>query len=69
MSSGTRPDLGGLEEDDNYFADEHVNPEIITPGCFRNYCVEIEMGQLAVNTVLQHVTKIEDTILSMFNNI
>lgn len=26
MSNGPRPDLGGLEEDENYFADEHVSP-------------------------------------------
>lgn len=55
MSSGPRPDLGGLEEDDNYFADEYTNPEVVEKGCYRTVCIEMEVAQLAVNTVLQNV--------------
>ena len=53
MSNGPRPDLGGLEEDENYFADEHINPETSKPGVYRKVCMEIDIGQLAVNAVVQ----------------
>jgi hypothetical protein len=53
MSKGPRPDLGGLEEDENYFADEHVNPEASKPGVYRKVCMEIDIGQLAVNAIVQ----------------
>jgi len=53
MSKGPRPDLGGVEEDENYFADEHINLETSNPGLYRKPCMEIEIGQLAVNAVVQ----------------
>jgi len=52
-SAGLKPDLGGLEEDDNYFEDEHSNPELCTPGCFRDICVELDVSHLAIDTVLK----------------
>lgn len=52
-SDSTRPDLGGLEEDENFYTDEHTNPEICFPGCVRSYCAELELHGLAVNSLLK----------------
>jgi DNA polymerase epsilon subunit 1 len=52
ISSGPRPDLGGLEEDENYFADEHASLEVVRPGCYRDACIEIDVLTLPVNAVL-----------------
>jgi DNA polymerase epsilon subunit 1 len=47
-------DLGGRVEDDSaLFEDEHVNPEVITPGCYRDVCIEMDLGNLAINTVVK----------------
>jgi len=53
LSNGPRPDLGGFEEEPNYFSDEHVNPEWSHEGVYRKVCMEIDIGQLAVNAVVQ----------------
>lgn len=48
------PDLGGRCEDENsLFEDEHVNPEIVTPGCYRDVCMVLEVKHLAVNTIIK----------------
>lgn len=54
MSDSPLPDLGGLEEDENYFEGVLTNPEITNPGCYRDLCFELEITHLAVNTMLQH---------------
>ncbi|KAJ3083395.1 hypothetical protein HDU99_010155 [Rhizoclosmatium hyalinum] len=62
FSPSDRPDLGGREQDDNQLElDELVNPEINHPGTYSNVCVEIDLFNLAFNTVLQssHVNEIE----------
>lgn len=53
MSPTPEPDLGGLQEDENFFESEYSNPEVINPTCSRKICVEVELGHLAVNTVLK----------------
>ncbi|KAJ3067846.1 DNA polymerase epsilon catalytic subunit [Podochytrium sp. JEL0797] len=61
-SPSDRPDLGGREQDDNQLElDELVNPEINHSGTYSNVCVEIDLFNLAFNTVLQssHVNEIE----------
>ncbi|KAI9339371.1 hypothetical protein BDR26DRAFT_919110 [Obelidium mucronatum] len=61
-SPSDKPDLGGREQDDNQLElDELVNPEINHPGTYTNVCVEIDIFNLAFNTVLQssHVNEIE----------
>jgi hypothetical protein len=52
-SDSTRPDLGGHEEDENFYTDEHTNPEICFPGCVRSYCAELDLHGLAVNSLLK----------------
>ncbi|KAI8621364.1 hypothetical protein BC830DRAFT_1094766 [Chytriomyces sp. MP71] len=53
-SPSGKPDLGGREQDDNQFElAELVNPEVNHPGTYGNVCVEIDLFNLAFNTVLQ----------------
>jgi len=53
VSSGPRPDLGGLEEDENYFEEEHHNPELSYPGCYRDVVLSLSLDYLSVNSVVQ----------------
>ena len=46
MSNGPRPDLGGLEEDENYFADEHVGTKTTTTRAARSP-LNLQHSQLA----------------------
>ncbi|KAL6048727.1 DNA polymerase epsilon catalytic subunit [Balamuthia mandrillaris] len=66
FSETNRPDLGGTEEDDNYFSavaitEDLVQPEISVADCYDRICVEIELSGLAVNTILEssHVHELE----------
>lgn len=54
-SDSNKPDLGGHEERDFRinFQEEIENPEYIAKGFYRNYTAEIELGQLANNTIIQ----------------
>ncbi|ORX90877.1 putative DNA polymerase epsilon catalytic subunit A [Basidiobolus meristosporus CBS 931.73] len=53
-SPSAKPDLGGKEQDENlYTLDEIVNPEINNPGAYNSVCIEADIRNLAVNTVLQ----------------
>jgi DNA polymerase epsilon subunit 1 len=54
-SPGSRPDLGGGEADANFqqLSMEVANPEISHPGCYSTASIEIEMRDLAVDSVLQ----------------
>lgn len=51
-SNTSKPDLGG-REDDNHVAEDIVNPEINTAGCFSNVAVSIQVQHLAVDAVMQ----------------
>ncbi|TFJ85676.1 hypothetical protein NSK_003184 [Nannochloropsis salina CCMP1776] len=52
-SEGTRPDLGGAEDDQNdAWADEASNPVIRVPGAYRKVCIELEIEGLAVLSML-----------------
>ncbi|KAJ1922983.1 DNA polymerase epsilon catalytic subunit [Tieghemiomyces parasiticus] len=54
-SSSRRPDLGGREEDEHGWLGDMGNQgalELSHPGLYPGVCVEIEVGNLAVNTVL-----------------
>ncbi|KAI8837763.1 hypothetical protein BJ741DRAFT_603225 [Chytriomyces cf. hyalinus JEL632] len=62
FSPSDKPDLGGREQDDHQLElEDLVNPEINHPGTYTNVCVEIDMFNLAFNTVLQssYVNEIE----------
>lgn len=61
ISQGCRPDLGGLEEDENLFDDEHFNPVMNHSGAYHTFCIELEINHLATNTVLQseHIQTLE----------
>lgn len=61
-SLSSKPDLGGSEFDDNsQIVDELITPEINVPGAYENVCVEIDLFNLAVNTVLasSHINELE----------
>ncbi|KAJ3294019.1 DNA polymerase epsilon catalytic subunit [Borealophlyctis nickersoniae] len=54
FSLDNKPDLGGREQDDHRCElDELVHPEINVTGCYTSVCVEIELWDLALNTLLQ----------------
>ncbi|KAJ1982312.1 DNA polymerase epsilon catalytic subunit [Dimargaris xerosporica] len=53
-SSASKPDLGGREEDEHQWLHEAPGGwETNCPGMYPTVCVELEVGNLAVNTVLQ----------------
>jgi DNA polymerase epsilon subunit 1 len=51
-SNSARPDLGGSEEDANS-PEELVSPQMSTKGCYSSVVLEMELGDLAINAVLQ----------------
>ena len=64
MSSSTKPDLGGSENDENISGiDEIRHTEINIPGAYRTVCIEIELHNLAVNTILEasRINELEGT--------
>lgn len=66
-SNSTRPDLGGLEEDDaNLDHEIPTVPEISVPGSYRTICVDTELSNLAIATILSssHVNQLEGTDLA-----
>eukprot|EP00171_Calliarthron_tuberculosum_P012499 IDg12499t1 len=61
------PDLGGIELDDNAFEeDQGTVPEHISPGSYRVVCVDTELSNVAIATLLssRHVTQLEGTDLA-----
>ncbi|XP_010602547.1 DNA polymerase epsilon catalytic subunit A isoform X3 [Fukomys damarensis] len=64
LSPMARPDLGGKEADDNRLVmefDDQATVEINSPGCYSTVCVELDLQNLAVNTILQshHINDME----------
>uniref|UniRef100_A0A8D1TG87 DNA polymerase epsilon catalytic subunit n=1 Tax=Sus scrofa TaxID=9823 RepID=A0A8D1TG87_PIG len=64
LSPTSRPDLGGKEADDNRLVmefDDQAPVEINSSGCYSTVCVELDIQNLAVNTILQshHVNDME----------
>uniref|UniRef100_A0A8C8XUY3 DNA polymerase epsilon catalytic subunit n=1 Tax=Panthera leo TaxID=9689 RepID=A0A8C8XUY3_PANLE len=64
LSPTARPDLGGKEADDNRLVmefDDQASVEINCPGCYSTLCVELDIQNLAVNTILQshHINDME----------
>ncbi|XP_043835295.1 DNA polymerase epsilon catalytic subunit A [Dromiciops gliroides] len=64
LSPTSRPDLGGKEADDNRLVmefDDQASVEINNPGCYSTVCLELDLQNLAVNTILQshHVNDME----------
>lgn len=63
-SDSALPDLGGLEEDDNNLQNEFQSvPEISMPGSYRTICIDMELSNLAIATILSssQVNQIEGT--------
>src|SRR5690606_4089902 len=61
---GSKPDLGGLEEDDHAFLlEDSVTKAINHSGCYHSVSVEIEMTHLITNTMVQSkfINEIEGT--------
>ncbi|XP_036290221.1 DNA polymerase epsilon catalytic subunit A isoform X1 [Pipistrellus kuhlii] len=64
LSPTWRPDLGGKEADDNRLImefEDQATMEINSSGCYSTVCVELDIQNLAVNTILQshHVNDME----------
>ena len=49
------PDLGdqSLFDSSRAYEEEIENPEVVHPGIYRGYCVEMNMSLLAINTILK----------------
>lgn len=63
-SESAHPDLGGLEEDDNNLQNEVQSvPEVSVPGSYRTVCIDTELSNLAIATILSsaHVNQLEGT--------
>lgn len=61
-SSTERPDLGGREDDDNFYStDEFVDTELNYPGSYNTICIEYQIHGLPINTILQstYINEIE----------
>lgn len=66
-SESARPDLGGVEEEDNMVSEESIPaPEFSNPGSYRTVCIDTELSDLAVATILasSHVNQLEGTDLA-----
>nr|XP_021531028.1 DNA polymerase epsilon catalytic subunit A-like [Aotus nancymaae] len=64
LSPTARPDLGGKEADDNRLVmefDDQATVEINSSGCYSTVCMELDLQNLAVNTILQshHINDME----------
>lgn len=52
-SESSKPDLGGAEGDENdAWADDTESPTICVPGAYRRICIELDIYNLAVNSVV-----------------
>lgn len=63
-SKAALPDLGGLEEDDSNLQNEVQSvPDISVSGSYRTVCIDTELSNLAVATILasSHVNQLEGT--------
>ncbi|EGG20436.1 putative DNA polymerase epsilon subunit A [Cavenderia fasciculata] len=70
MSYSNSPDLGGTEEDDAKFHEELPKIEINQPDSYSTVCFELDLANLAVNTILEsaHLADIEGIIGGELNN-
>lgn len=54
LSLSDRPDLGGREADENFqFSEDLQNPEINAPGVYGNICVQLDVANIAVSSLLR----------------
>ncbi|KAH9254344.1 hypothetical protein BASA81_007626 [Batrachochytrium salamandrivorans] len=54
FSLSGKPDLGGAENEETHFASGvPLNPEISKSGSFSTMCIEMDVWDLALNTILQ----------------
>ena len=60
-SRGSRPDLGGSEDDDNQLgALEDRFPHVSAAGCYRDVCIDLDVRELALNAVAKAETIAEN---------
>ncbi|KAJ9116229.1 DNA polymerase epsilon catalytic subunit [Naganishia onofrii] len=53
-SIGSKPDLGGSEQDQNsQQVEENILPQVSVPGCYNNAVLEVTIDDLAINAILQ----------------
>ncbi|KAI8849697.1 hypothetical protein BC829DRAFT_178586 [Chytridium lagenaria] len=63
-----RPDLGGRELDENRMSSWTPSPEQFVPGSYSNVCIEIDLYNMAFNTILQwtHLSDLEDDVSKIY---
>ena len=64
ISNGDRPDLGGIEEDENYFANEHQNPVIRNPSKHSQFELLINENKLGETKYFLRLTLFQIKTLS-----
>eukprot|EP01132_Coremiostelium_polycephalum_P007732 gene7732-9508_t len=69
-SDSNCPDLGGSEEDDTKFYEEIISTQINEPNCYNSVCFELDLSDLATNTILEstHLAEIEGIIGTELNS-
>jgi len=69
-SGGTRPDLGGIEEDENCFDDECENPIITNEGVYDKIVVSLKLRSLAANALVKaHLIDRGELVGSMMDDV
>lgn len=66
-SKSSQPDLGGSEADDNFLQNDIPSaPEVVEPGSYRTVCIDTELSNLSVATILgsSQVNQLEGTDLA-----
>ncbi|KAJ3212107.1 DNA polymerase epsilon catalytic subunit [Dinochytrium kinnereticum] len=65
-----KPDLGGREQDENRDSTSTVSPEQTTSGSFSNICIEMDVYNMAFNTILQWtlLSDLEDDVSKIYIN-
>ncbi|KAJ3109502.1 DNA polymerase epsilon catalytic subunit [Phlyctochytrium planicorne] len=68
-SEDKKPDLGGREEDEGLHRLQTSTPEQSRKGSYSNVCIEMDVYNMAFNTILQwtHITELEDDVATMYS--
>lgn len=74
-SDSNKPDLGGAKDDDlrSLIPTDYIYSEIVKPGLYNHYCVEVDIELLALNTIcvsdeLKNIDKEASKLVETKNN-
>jgi DNA polymerase epsilon subunit 1 len=58
-SDGLHPDLGGMQDDVDFFSEEERQIQVCVPSFYGEVCVELDLGHLDINTILCSAVDVE----------